>query len=332
MAKLMNARARMERLVTGERADLIPVAFWRHFPVDDQDPYKLAAATAQFQRIFNLDLVKVSPSSSYCLVDWGVRDIWKGNPEGTREYVSPVIHTPDDWSKLRQLDVHKGFLGKQLECLQLIKKDLGDNTPIIMTVFSPLAQCKHMVGKANLLAHLRKYPQALHAGLQIITDTTAEFIRACKQTGIDGIFYAVQHASVDLINADEFQSFQKEYDQQLFPIVSEFWLNLLHIHGRNIHDGLMNDYPMQIFNWHDRETSPDLKTGLSFFNKIVCGGLNRTETMLLGDELSIRREVEDAIQQTSGAQFVLGTGCVMMQTTPFGNIKAAIDCARSIPT
>jgi hypothetical protein len=65
--------------------------------MDDQNPEALAKATLAFQTQYDLDIVKVSPSSSFCLTDWGVKSEWRGNPEGTRDYTKRVIYKPEDW-------------------------------------------------------------------------------------------------------------------------------------------------------------------------------------------------------------------------------------------
>jgi uroporphyrinogen decarboxylase len=89
-------RQRIETCLSGERPDRVPFALWRHFPVDDQTPDGLAAACSHFQKSYDFDLMKVTPSSSFCLTDWGVKDDWKGNPEGTREYVDRVVRKADE--------------------------------------------------------------------------------------------------------------------------------------------------------------------------------------------------------------------------------------------
>ena len=90
-------RERIETLITGGGLDQVPVAFWRHFPLDDQNPDRLASATIHFQNSFEMDLIKVSPSSSFCLKDWGVRDTWIENTEGTREYLfSPLRYNKEN--------------------------------------------------------------------------------------------------------------------------------------------------------------------------------------------------------------------------------------------
>ncbi len=323
----------MEALLGNAPLDQIPVSFWRHFPVDDQDAGKLAAATVQFQNTFNFDFIKVSPASSFCIQDWGVMDTWKGNPEGTREYIGGVISTPDDWSKLKVLDPNQGSLGRQLECLRLLKKEYGSGVPIIQTVFSPLAQAKHLVENGKLLCHLRQYPQEVASGLSVIAKSTEAFISACKDIGIDGIYYAIQFGSHDLLGKHEFEAFQASFDRSLFPAMREFWLNVGHIHGANImaEEIAAQDYPMHIINWHDRETEPDLRKGREMFRRVVSGGLGRMEPMLLGDTPQIKTLIDDAFEQTGGRDFVLGTGCVLMQASPYGNIRFAVDYARSLP-
>ena len=59
------------------------------------------------------------------------------------------------------------------------------------------------------------------------------------------------------------------------------------------------------------------------FKGVVCGGLRRWETMVLGTPIQVQTEARAAIQATHGKRFILGTGCVMPIITPHGNILAA---------
>ncbi len=325
----MNHHERIECAIHRENVDQLPISFWRHFPVDDQNALRLAKATLTYQEQYNFDLVKVSPSSSFCLQDWGAKDVWNGHPEGTRDYLHPVITKPDDWLNLKVLDPKKSRLGEQLECLKLIKSKLKPYTPFIQSIFSPLAQAKNLAGKTELQFYIRRYPEQLHAGLEVITESTSRFIEECLKIGIDGLFFAVQYASFDLLSKEEFCSFGKKYDSQLFSLMNEFWVNMLHIHGKNIMYDEVSDYPVKIINWHDRETEPSLKIGLKKISGAVCGGLARVETMVLGDPQKINYEIDDAVKQTSGKGLIIGTGCVLPQTTPIGNIFAALEHAHS---
>jgi uroporphyrinogen decarboxylase len=313
---------RLQTCLSGEKPDRTPVALWRHFPVDDQSPQSLVEATLTFQRTYDFDLVKVMPPSSYCLKDWGAQDEWRGSTEGTRSYTTPVIQQPDDWKRLPVLDPYTGELGKMLACLNSITSELGSDTPVIHTIFSPLAQAKNLAGEQRLLVHLRSDPEALQAGLQTIVESTRRFIQAARQTGIAGVFYAVQHAQYELLNSQEFSTFGIEYDLQVLETASNLWCNMLHLHGLDVMFDLFLDYPIQVINWHDRDTSPSLEEAQKKFKGVVCGGLQR-EHLALGTPKTITAQARDATLATGGRRFILGTGCVMPITTPYGNIMAA---------
>ena len=315
-------RQRMEACLAGKIADRPPVALWRHFPVDDQSPEKLAAATLEWQSRYDWDLVKVTPASSFCLKDWGVEDVWEGSTEGTRRYTKRAITTPLDWTRLQPLNPDAPQLASQLKCLTLLRAKLGSDTPLLQTIFSPLAQAKNLVGGETLIAHIRQHPEMVKHGLSVIAETTRRFIEAARKTGIDGIFYAIQHAQAQLLSESEFSDFGMAYDLPVLESASSLWLNMLHLHGLNVHFNLVAAYPVQIINWHDRDTSPSLADARSQTKAALCGGLRR-ETMAYDSAEEVQREAQNALEQTRGQKFILGTGCVVDIIAPHGNLMAA---------
>ncbi len=316
-------RERMEACLAGKILDRPPISLWRHFPVDDQSPDGLAAATANFQTTFDFDFIKVSPASSYSNKDWGSQDTWEGNPEGSRSHPTAVIQRFDDWRNLKKLNPKTGRLGEMLTTLRLLNRQFSPHTPLMQTIFNPLSQAKHLVGADRLTYHLRACPEAVHMGLKTITDTTLDFLEEVQEIGIDGVFFAVQHAQYQILSELEFETFGRFYDLQILSNLQNMWLNMVHIHGDAIMFDQVADYPVQILNWHDRQTAPNLEEAQHRTEKIVCGGLKQWETMVLGTPESVTAEAQDAIRQTQGTRFVLGTGCVVPITAPYGNIMAA---------
>jgi uroporphyrinogen decarboxylase len=322
----MDKRERLEAAIRGQPVDRAPIALWRHFPGDDQRPADLAAATVAFQRRWDFDFVKVTPASSFCVRDWGAVDEWIGNIEGTRDYTRRPIRAAEDWLALRPLDPRAGALGDQLRCLELIRAELPD-APIVQTIFNPLSQAKNLAGP-DLPSMLRRHPREVKHGLEIIAATTVEFIRAAKAIGVDGIFLAVQHASASLLSEAEYREFGVEHDLRVLA-AAQGWLNVLHLHGDAVYFELLADYPVQIWNWHDRETPPHLAGGLARVRGAVCGGLAREATMLRGAPGDVRAAVLDAIEQTAGRRLIVGTGCVLLIPTPEANLRAARDAVQS---
>ena len=100
---------------------------------------------------------------------------------------------------------------------------------------------------------------------------------------------------------------------------------MLHIHGTEIMFDQLVDYPVQVLNWHDQETSPALSEASQKFPGAVCGGLQRIQTLVLGSPDQVKAEAREAIRQTGGRRFILGTGCVVPITAPHGNLLAVSD-------
>ena len=315
-------KQRIQACLDGQALDRPPVALWRHFPVDDQDPRLLADATLQFQRTYDFDLVKVTPASSFCLKDWGVDDEWMGDTEGTRRYTKRIINQPRDWENLPVLEPDVPHLSAQLDCLRFLRAELGPDTPLLQTVFSPLAQAKNLAGNDTLIAHLRLYPESVMKGLATIAETTRRFVEACLDAGIDGVFYAIQHAQASLCTIEEYKTFGLPHDEKVLEPAQELWCNLLHLHGHDVYFELLDSLKFQIVNWHDRETFPSLTEAQNLFSGVLCGGM-RQDSLVYGDQAQVTNEAADAIQQTDGKRFILGTGCVVPVIASHGNLLAA---------
>lgn len=314
-------RKRLEATISGQTPDRVPVALWRHWPGDDQDAESLAAAHLQWQRDYDWDVLKVGPASSYSVVDWGVEDRWVGHIEGTRQYTHRAIQKPEDWADLKPLDPNKGMLATQLEALRLVKEGVGDSVPVIATIFSPLSQAKHLANNEPMLSHMRQQPDLFRQGQAAIVESTLRYIEAAKQLGIDGIYYAIQHARYPLLSREEYTNWGRPYDLQILNAVQDLWLNMLHLHSTDVMFDMLADYPVQIVNWHDREIGLTLAEGLQKIRGAASGGIDHWTLHQESPEQTIA-EAQDAIAQTNGRRLLLGTGCVAMVTTPLRNIRA----------
>lgn len=319
---MITHRERIKACLHGEQTDRMPIALWRHFPEEDQDPEALAAAAIKFQQTYNFDIVKVTPASSFMVKDWGVEDEWRQNPEGSRAYTKRVIQKPQDWEALKPLSPSAPHIAAQLQCLKLVREGVGPDTPVIQTIFNPMSQAKNLAGNDLLLEHIKKHPDAVMKGLETIAKTTVKFIEAVRDLGADGIFYAIQHAQGSMLELDEYKSIVLPYDQIALRPAEEFWCNLLHLHGKDIYYSLLRLLNFQIVNWHDRETHPSLSEAQSLFSGTTCGGI-RQDTLYSGTPAQVKAEALDAVKQTKGKRFILGTGCVVYYQSPHENLMAA---------
>jgi uroporphyrinogen decarboxylase len=88
----------------------------------------------------------------------------------------------------------------------------------------------------------------------------------------------------------------------------------------------VDDYPVQVFNWHAQESAPDLLTGLQRIKGAASGGVARD--VLHGEDPELfLNQAREAFQQTGGKRWILGVGCVTLVTTPEGNVAKLRDLA-----
>ncbi|MEW6689507.1 MAG: uroporphyrinogen decarboxylase family protein [Pseudomonadota bacterium] len=324
----MDHWARVEAAIAGRPGAGVPVALWRHFPHDDQDPGKLAARTLEWQRAWDFDLVKFMPSGTYGVEDWGAQTVYDGAPNGARSVVRAGLERAEEWPRLARLDPARGVLGAQNQALALAAKELRGSVPILQTVFSPLTTARKLAGEA-LFAFLRENPAELEKGLRIITDVTTDFSLQAIRAGAHGLFFATQLATTDALRLGEYRRFGIPYDLEIFfELRTKSRINMLHLHGENVMFDLLSGYPVDMINWHDRLTAPTLQDALRKFGGAVVGGVEEREMLVAGPQSAIRAQVRDAIAQSGGTRLIVGPGCVAAIAAPEANIRAVVEEAR----
>ena len=172
-----------------------------------------------------------------------------------------------------------------------------------------------------MLSHMRSHPDTFREGLTTITESTIRYVEAAKNVGVSGIYFAVQHSRYELMSREEYVAFGRAYDLTILEAAADLWLNLLHIHGTGIMFDLLADYPVQIVNWHDRDCGFSLDEGLAQIQGAASGGVSQWSIHQESPQ-QILAEAKGALAQTGGRRLLLGTGCVIMVTTPTRNIRA----------
>lgn len=320
----MTKRERVHAALARRPVDRPPVAFWRHVPEVDHTASGLAEAMLAFQRRWDLDLIKVMSSGVYCVEDWGCRVAYQGSSNGAKTCTQHAIREVSDWAKLRPLDPGQGALGRELEALRLILAGRSDDVPVLHTVFAPLTIARKLAGD-RLLGDLTDHPDAVLAALDTITQTVIRYVAAVAQVGADGIFYASQDASSDVLGEGEHARFSMPYSWRVLESLKGGpLLTMLHLHGERIYFDRKATLPVAAVNWHDRLTAPSLGDALKRFRGAVVGGLNEKETLLRGPVSAIRAQVADAIGQTGGTGIIITPGCVLPLATPDECLDAAV--------
>ncbi len=322
-ASEMSHWERVRAALKGEETDRVPISLWRHWPVEDETPQGLAAATLRWQRDYDFDLIKLTPTGTYGIEDWGAETTYVPNDHGVRTIVQYGVTSVDQWPGLEQLHVTRGYLGNQIAGVRLAAEELRDSVPILQTVFSPLTTARKLAGD-RIFADLRLQAEAFKSGLKIIAETTARFALESIRVGAHGVFFATQCATYRLLTKAEYREFGETYDRIVLDAIRpEAQIILIHAHGQDIMFDLVASYPANAISWHDRITWPSLKEARERFSGLLVGGINEWQTLLKGPPAAIQAEIQDAIAQTGRRRYMVGPGCVLSINTPPSHIRAA---------
>jgi uroporphyrinogen decarboxylase len=288
------------RQVFGSRLGEAPLfSFWSHFPGEDHDPDRLAAATIAFQHRYDMDFVKTAPSGMYAVEDMGVRIDGSAVASGgvARLTETPYV-TAEAWAQLPEPDPTRGALARELQSLRLIRAALPD-VPILFTLFSPITLASKLsFGRVHNQIAARSGTQTLHAALGRLARGTAALARAAIDAGATGVFFAHQDTGRHLTTYDDFSEFIAPYDIETLVGARAGRFNLLHVHGDRIRFRELADYPVHALNWHDTETLPSPLAGRYSTGKCVVGGLDR-RALTRNDLPTLRRQ---ALRVLSEAQ------------------------------
>jgi uroporphyrinogen decarboxylase len=297
-------RERLQAAVDGHSVDRVPVGLWYHFPLSSPSGRPLAEAEMEFVRKYDPDFLKV------------MHDLPLNLPDGMER-----IESPDDWLKLRPLDPKSGNFAAQLETLRILKQNLGQDMPIIDTVFNPFSAANKMCGK-RLLLHLDASPEAVVHGLQAIAVSLANYASAWMEAGGDGIFYALDGAQLSRMSEDEYADVFLPLDRIVLQSAMERGtFNVLHLHGANLMFDLVHNLPAHVLNWSSRITYPSLGEARGIHTGCIAGGIDET-TIDKKSPVEVFDEARRAIAEAGANGFILAPGCAVPTDTPEENLLA----------
>ena len=302
MAAVPNEMTRTERVmaaVAGDEVDRVPVCFWHHFRPGGSG-LKMAEATYRFfQTSFDLDIVKIMPDLPY-------------------PFPRRSIRASADWHTVEHINVERSrFFRQRAVSIQSLRDTVGYDTPIVMTVFSPLCEALHIAeSRERFLQHLQEDPAAVHEALATIAENLRAHLQDCIDAGADGIFFALQGCSSSIMTPEQYREVGRPYDMLALQGCRDAWLNILHIHGDNdlFFDDVV-DYPVQVLSWSDRLAGPSLRDARARTSKCLMGGWHEFGALANGPVEAIREEALDALRQTGGRKFILANGCSVPDDT-----------------
>jgi len=318
----LTKRERIRAALSGKSVDRVPVGFWRHWPGDDQRADTLAEVTLDFQQRYDLDFIKFPVASTFCIDDYGVKHAYTGKISGDREHLERPVKSIDDWDKIHPLNVTRGTFGRNLEALRMVIDRKQSDTPVILTVFNPLAMACYLAGDDLCLAHLRSEPERVQRALKALAATCSSLVRKAIEGGCDGIFLSARAASYEMMSEEEYSCFGRPWDLEVLEAASAGWFNVLHLHGQHPMFVPLSDYPVQAVNWNDRTAGPSLAEAGKLCSKALMAGVEQQKTLLYGTPGEVEQQVHNAVRQTGGRRVIVTPGCTYSLGVPHSNLLA----------
>jgi len=324
----MTKRERVLAALARKPVDRPPVSFWRHVPDVDHTAAGLAEAMLAFQRRWDLDVIKLMSSGVYCVEDWGCKVAYAGAPSGAKQCTEHAVKTAADWARIRPLDPGAGALGRELEALRLVVRGRADDVPVLHTLFSPLTIARKLAGD-RLAGDLETRPAEVAGALEAITLTMVRYAAAALTAGADGLFFATQMGSAEVMSEADKARFGLPYARRVLESAGEGTaFTLLHVHGTRIYFDQLAALPVRAVNWHDRLTAPALGLAQRRFGGAVVGGLDEWATLRDGPVAAIAAEAGDAMRQTGGVGIMVAPGCVLPLDVPDAHLEAVVKAVK----
>ena len=295
----MTRTERVMAAVRGEPVDRLPICFWHHFQPTGSGRRLAEASLRFFDETFDLDILKIMPDIPY-------------------PFPRRALKTADDWRLVEPIDpTQSRFVQQRAEAVHVLRDELGFDTPIIVTLFSPLCEALYFAADRDEFLRLaQESPAVIHEALATIADNLRAHIADVIAAGADGVFFALQGCSTAVMPVDLYRELGRPYDLLALGGAANGWLNVLHVHGeKDLMFDQVLDYPVQVLNWSDRLAGPSLREARGMTSKCLMGGWHEFGPLSNGPEEKILDEAKDAVAQTAGRRFILANGCSVPDDT-----------------
>ncbi|WP_460966588.1 uroporphyrinogen decarboxylase family protein [Spirosoma migulaei] len=290
----------------------IPAGFFLHFPPEQRTGDAAIKAHLDYFRATGMDFVKIQFEQSYPQL--------------------PEVKTADDWAKIPVLT--EEWFAPSLYIIKGLVKAAKAEALILPTMYSPYQMAKQAVPKETLLKHVQEDPEAVSRGMENVTLSVMNYVRAAVRAGVDGFYTCSQGGEASAV-ADRtlFNRVIKNYDMLIQKEVAQLTpFNILHVcdyEGAYAEFGpRFHDYPGQIVNVPlAAEGKPlSLTQAADLFKRPVMGGIDRHGVLSTGTPADVKKAVE-LVLKDAPTQVILGANCTVRTDIPIQNLQMAIKTA-----
>lgn len=236
----MTSMERVLATIKGEETDRVPVCtltvgVTRHtigcsFPDFSKDSEKAAQAMITTNKLVGDDIILCFTDLSVEAADFGQTMIYPKHSTAHPDYFDPLIKEPKDYSRLKRvLAEQRPRMSTYLDLCGKLVDRVGQEKPILGFVYGPLGVLGMLRGMENLYIDIIEHPDAVKAGLEIVTDVLVDFARAQFRRGVAGICLDTLPASRSGVSPTVWEEFEGVYAKRIKDeVVAQGVLNAHH--------------------------------------------------------------------------------------------------------
>jgi len=304
-----------------------PVTTWRHFPELEHDAESLARSHLAYQIRFGFDLVVLTPPHAFLAQAWGYEPGDSFDEFGKPTDPVQPFAGADHWPDLRSDRHMPPSWDMLLDSAELVKRNLEEDTPLLLTVYGPLTTAYFLRGKdiaRDIETERTRGGTGLREALKVVSNGTAELCRRALEVA-DGLYYISYFAAEDIPGGPHDAAWAFDRDTSLLrDHAGAECLLVLHLHGNQLMFDEALDLPVDVFNWHDRSAKPSLREARLKTLAPLMGGMNEVHTVHHETQVAVMLQVQDASDQVDGRGLIVSPGGPISLRTPPENLDAAL--------
>jgi uroporphyrinogen decarboxylase len=178
---------------------------------------------------------------------------------------------------------------------------------------------------AAMARFLRETPQSLARALEVVAQSTANFVGHCLAAGADGIYLSVRDDWVDTPEngPGTYDRLVRPGDVAILEAARQGTFNILHVCGTALDFARFAAYPTHVIHWADRSAGPPIAEVAGWVRPALCAGVDNLRTMVTGTPEDCARQVADAIHQAGSRPILIAPGCTFdPAAVPAANLHA----------
>jgi [methyl-Co(III) methanol-specific corrinoid protein]:coenzyme M methyltransferase len=335
----MNAKERVMAVINHQKPDRMPCfganstvtyeqmekvgAYWPEGHVEAEAMAKQALAA---YTVLGFDAVRVPYCQTFEAVALGCkRKLGKVRElEGFPGIEHPPPYKLDDTPEFPDDFLSRGYIPELLKAVEILKKEVGDEVPVIAGIIGPFTIAGSLLDSVPLLKATFKAPDKIPPFLEVAEKAGTMLAKALVEAGADIISCEDMTASPELIAPKSYREFELQYQRRQFEAIPV--PTILHICG-NV-DPIVEWMGQTGANILSLEPKASAKLARQKCGSdiILMGGVDTATTLYMKDPETVKQGCEETIED--GIQ-ILAPGCAVAPGTPMENLLAMVEVAKA---